>query len=188
MKDLTHKIYKLNYIVNNHENFLVECKKAYNHFVKTFNTKDSTWHYTKYNVFCLTSTSLLFYNLFKELNSIIRDYVQTDQPLWLQSWLNYHNLNIVENKLKLHSHQGHYHGYICIDPKDTNTIFKNGLSIKNNIGQIYLGPGRQSDPTRGYDHRVVVNSPYEGPRITLGFDVKTDPDEILSHQGWIPLI
>lgn len=188
MKKLDHKIYNLDLIVDNHEQFLEECQNAYLHFCKTFNTKDSTWHYTKYNLFCLTSTSLLFYNLFKDLKFLIRDYFNSDQPLWMQSWLNYHESNIVEKTLKFHSHTSHYHGYICIDPKDTNTIFKNNLSIKNNIGQVYLGPGRKTDPEGGYDHKVVVNNPYKGPRITFGFDIKIEPNQVLEHLGWIPLI
>jgi hypothetical protein len=188
MDKLNYKLYNIDYIKNNHQNFISESKKAYDLFKRIFNTKDSTWHYTKYNLFCLTSSSLIFYNLYKELNFVIRDFLQTDQPLWLQSWLNYHESNKVETTLKFHSHQSSYHGYICIDPKDTNTIFKNGLSIENIPGQIYLGPGRGLDPLGNYDHKVVVNSPYEGNRITIGFDIKFEVDIMHTNLGWIPLL
>ena len=79
----------------------------------------------------------------------------------MQSWLNYHYPNEV---LGWHNHFWDYHGYICIEPKKTTTVFEN-YQIENEVGHIYIGPGNR-------EHMVVVNEDFKEPRITLGFDVK----------------
>ena len=53
--------------------------------------------------------------------------------------------------------------YISIDPKNTITEFEK-WKVHNKIGQIYIGEG-------GHQHRVIVNEPYEGYRITIGLDI-----------------
>jgi hypothetical protein len=83
----------------------------------------------------------------------------------MQCWLNYHYPNEV---LNWHNHHWDYHGYICIDPKNTRTVFKD-YQIKNEVGNIYIGPGNR-------EHIVVVDENYVSPRITLGFDVQVYED------------
>ena len=100
----------------------------------------------------------------------IKDYLKDQHSpeddyssnLWFQSWLNYHKQNEV---LDWHDHPFPFHGYISIDPKDSTTEFRN-YSIKNKIGNIYIGQGHRQ-------HRVVVDTPYNGTRITLGYDIAT---------------
>jgi hypothetical protein len=71
------------------------------------------------------------------------------------------------------------HGYISIDPKNTNTEFE-GYSIENRPGQIYIG----SAFTR---HRVVNKERFDGKRITLGFDLIEPMDCNILNRGFIPL-
>ena len=54
--------------------------------------------------------------------------------------------------------------------------------IKNEIGNIYFG--------KGWDrmHMVRVDSPYEGKRITLGFDIICQPDVPDDQFSIIPLL
>jgi hypothetical protein len=176
---MDYKLYQSDFIKRNHQLFLNDCKHAYNKIKNLINTKDTTWNYDKYNIFSLTSGSLLFYNLYKELNYYIRDFIGNDRPLWIQSWLNYHNTDeILQEKLGknkgYHFHHSPYHGYISIDPQNTITKFKNGLQIKNKIGQIYIGPGNQNKNIKkhdDFDHFVDIISLSSNPRITIGFDI-----------------
>ena len=130
--------------------------------------------YSQYNFFALSSPSILFNNLFRELRNIINEYVPNEIK-WMQSWLNYHYPNEV---LDWHNHHWDYHGYICIDPKKTRTIFEN-YEVTNEVGNIYIGPGYRK-------HKVIVDEEYDNPRITLGFDVKVSktgneqPNDMLS--------
>jgi len=141
-----------------------------------FGPTDLTWQYDKYNIFSLTSGSILFYKLFSELRDIIRSEVSSDY-IWIQSWLNFHTR---DNVLDWHNHSWDYHGYISIDPKSTTTQFED-YTIENKIGQIYFGPGNRM-------HRVNVLQPFEGHRITIGYDVTTDPMMDTMCFGLFPLI
>ena len=97
--------------------------------------------------------------------------------MWFQSWINYHKPNEV---LDWHTHLWHAHGYMSLDPKETNTIFKN-YTIKNEIGNIYIGPGYR-------EHKVEVLNLFEGERVTLGFDVTIKPELPNGILSFIPII
>jgi hypothetical protein len=137
---------------------------------------DTTESYRTYNIFSMTAGSICFYNLFIELNKIIRTELPNG-PLWMQAWINIHEQ---ENVLDWHNHYWPYHGYISIDPKNTVTEFEN-YTVENKIGQIYFGPGNRM-------HRVKVVSPYEGKRITIGYDVTPDPVMHTGCLGLYPLL
>jgi hypothetical protein len=136
---------------------------------------------------------VLFYKLFKELNSYIRDFVGHSNPLWMHSWLNYHETpkklsKILGKEQGYHGHASKYHGYISIDPQDTTTIFKNKLQINNKIGQIYIGPGNfLLKDNFDFDHCVIENSPITKPRITIGFNFHEEYNQLLSPCN-IPLL
>ena len=132
-----HKIYQSEVINKHPSHFVKNSIIAHNSLLKKYNIKDSTWEHSQYNFFSLTSSNLLFFELYKELRNFIKDYIGDNRPLWFQSWLNFHPNNTVEKELSFHSHQYPHHGYISIDPQNTTTIFKNGLKIKNKPGQIY---------------------------------------------------
>jgi len=185
---MEYKLYQSNLIKNNHQAFINDCKTSY-HFIKKEYGWDTTWEYHKYNIFSLTSSNLLFYKLYKELNYYIRSFVGDGRPLWMQSWLNYHEGKEVEQKLKLHGHPWDYHGYISIEPQNTTTVFHTGYEIQNKMGQIYIGKGNgQNNPKQSLTHYVKINEPYEGVRITIGFDIATIPNEFISSMKFIPLL
>lgn len=189
---MDYKLYQCNLIKENYNAYVNECNIAFNKIKKEIKSEDTTWNYYKYNLFYTTSTSILFYNLYKELNFYIRDFIGNDQPLWLQCWLNYHkNIKVLSNALGkdngFHGHLSKYHGYISIDPQNTITKFRNGLEIKNKIGQVYIGPGDESiGKENGWDHLVEVVSPSLKPRITIAFDIETKPN--LFKNNMIPLL
>ena len=173
------QLYQSKVILNNYSGFIEECYKTQQKFEDIFKLKDSTWNFSKYNIFNLTSTNILFYDLYKELNYHIRSFIGDDRPLWIQSWLNFHNYNQI---LKKHTHTFPYHGYISIDPKKTTTVFDH-FEIPNTSGQIYIGPGGND-----YYHYVRTDEPFKGNRITIGFDILDKPNEYFTNLGIIPLI
>ena len=162
-KDHNYMVFDVPYVRENQQAFIEESGKAHAKFDDIFqhNHLGSTWNYRFYNIFSLALNSLHYYYLFKILNSAIRHYVGNDQPLWISSWLNYH---YPEDILKWHNHhESICHGYISLDPKNTNTRFEH-YNIKNEVGRIYIGPSYNF-------HEVVVNEPFVTPRITIAFDI-----------------
>jgi hypothetical protein len=157
-----YQIYNSKLIIKNKNKFYEECLKAKERFDILFpNKESSTWNYRKYNIFSLTSGFINFYKLFYELKIIIYKYHKIKEPLWFQSWLNFHKEDEV---LNWHSHIGSCaHGYISINPENTKTIFDE-YEIKNKVGQIYIG-----DSTKR--HKVVILKPFTKNRITIAFDV-----------------
>ena len=169
---MNYRVYNSKFITNNIGMIRYEGNIHHANYRKLFSDskKGSTWDYNMYNIFSLASGSNLFYQIYKELLFVIKDYLkdQLSQDddystnIWFQSWLNYHKQTEV---LDWHDHFHPYHGYISIDPKDSTTEFR-GYSVKNKIGNIYIGPGNR-------EHRVLIDTPYQGSRITLGYDIAT---------------
>ena len=157
-------------IKNNEKEFIEKAKLAHERFIfaygKPFNQMSSTWFYRHYNFTTLTAGCPLYYKFFKDLKNIIRKFSKHNKPLWYQCWLNFHKQGEV---LKWHHHENSsFHGYVSIDPKNTETQFSN-YTIKNEIGKMYLGNSYQK-------HKVNVLTPYEGKRITIAFDVFDEKD------------
>ena len=173
---MDYKLFQSKFIQNNYSDFVQQCNVAKSNFNLKFGDTDLTWQYDKYNIFSLTSGSILFFDLFKELRNIIKSEIK-DEYVWIQSWMNFHTQDQV---LDWHNHSWQYHGYICIDPKNTTTEFEN-YTIYNKIGQIYFGPGNRL-------HKVNVIEPYDGHRITIGYDITTDPIMDTMCFGLFPLI
>jgi hypothetical protein len=170
MKDYV--LHQCEYISKNQQIFIDQCMEIQT----TLKGTDTTESYSTYNIFSITAGSIYFYNLFRELRDIIRTEI-SNGPLWMQAWVNLHTEDQV---LDWHNHYWPYHGYISIDPKDTETEF-DLYTIQNKIGQIYFGPGDRL-------HRVKVISPYQGKRITIGYDVTNDPVMHTGCLGLIPLL
>jgi len=105
-----------------------------------FGDHEMTTNHANYNLFSLLSLDLNFYNLYAELQHRVRDVLGYDKPLWMQAWLNVHTEATV---LDWHDHAWPWHGYICIDPQKTNTVFRNPkdgseYKVENKPGQIIL--------------------------------------------------
>jgi hypothetical protein len=94
----------------------------------------------------------------------------------MQSWMNQHKQ---EEVLGWHNHDWDWHGYISIEPKKTNTVFKDFV-VENKVGQIYFGEGHKS-------HKVEVLEPYEGLRTTIGFDITSKIDTRSKYVSFIPI-
>jgi hypothetical protein len=180
-KEMNYRVYNSEFIANKVTAIRFEGKNHHARYGRMFknSTLDSTWDYRKYNIFCLAGGSVLFHQIYKDLIWVVKDFLkdQTDNdPVWIESWLNYHKQDEV---LDWHKHYFLYHGYISIDPKDTTTDFKE-YSIKNQPGNIYIGLGHK-------EHCVVVNKPYADTRITIGFNLLIGLSEN-DNLGFIPII
>ena len=162
-------------IVENQQGFNSIMEFAAFKFEDVYGHRDFTKAYAGYNLFTHTATDLLMYKLFKELQSRVRS-VLGDQPLWMQSWMNQHKQ---EEVLDWHNHDWDWHGYISIEPKKTNTVFEDFV-VENKVGQIYFGEGHKL-------HKVEVLEPYEGLRITLGFDITNKIDTRSKYVSFIPI-
>jgi len=149
---------------------------VYDFFKDIFPYGDSTEAYPLYNVFCATSPDPVWYQLLQELKLIIRNFAGHNDPLWMQAWLNYHT---PETVLGWHGHDWPIHGYININPFDTETQFED-YTVKNKIGNIYIGPGHRL-------HKVNVKSNFIEPRLTIGFDVHDKPEPPFRHFSLMPL-
>lgn len=179
-------LHQSKFIEENVEDIKIDLDIAHRLIKEIFPDKDSTWAYGFYNIFAITAPSTNFYKIYKELSQVVRSHLGTDQPLWLEAWLNYHSH---DELLQWHSHEYDYHGYISIDPKQTKTIFE-GYEITNKPGQIYFGPGQRF-------HKVEQIIPFDGIRTTIGFDIHTIPNNNLvsryverpfKNLGLIPLL
>lgn len=170
-KDHNFKIYRSSEIVENKEEFIRQIESSRRSLQSIYPDIDSTWGYNVYNLFSISAGYEMFHNLYTDLKHIAREYMKTEEPLWMQSWANYQYENDV---LDWHAHfDWACHGYISIDPQDTVTMFE-GFEIVNEVGNIYIGP-------TDVQHKVYVRSPYENHRITCGFDIATK-DVLLKMQ------
>ena len=184
-------IKNLNYIKKNEKHFIEYADLAHERFKfaygNVFNQPSSTWFYRYYNITCLTFGSVLYYKMFSDLQKIIRKFSKTKRPLWYQSWLNFHKQ---EDVLDWHNHiECLFHGYISIDPKESETEFEN-YKIVNKTGDIYIG-----DPYK--KHRVNILKPFIGNRITIAFDVISEKEintiykkhgKLNINTGFIPIM
>ena len=180
-REHNYAIYRSKYIIDNQEEIKQDCHMAHDRFRVLFPDKDSTWMYNQYNIFALTSTSLHFYNIYKDLIFCARDYlnkqnIDSNEPLWMQSWMNFHKPKEV---LDWHDHRWPYHGYMSIDPKKSRTLFED-YSIDNEVGFIYFGEGYKS-------HKVELLEDFSGERITIGYDFARNINEV-QNVSLIPVL
>jgi hypothetical protein len=176
---LNYKIYQSSFIVENQKILKEQAEIALSRYDFAFREFDSTWFYRYYNFFQMTAGFPLYYKIFKDLCFVVKDYVQVEEPLWLQCWINRHS---AETVLKRHNHMNTIcFGYFSIDPKNTETIFDDYV-IENKVGQLYIGPNEAF-------HEVKVLSPFEGNRITIAFDVlnQSSYDEMVKSFGNVDL-
>ena len=173
---MDYKIYQSKYIVEHQSEIVEQChqsKQWYMRLPSRNSTGDMTADYFNYNIFALTAGYYSFYEIYKELVSLVKSELG-NKRMWMQSWLNYHDHNQV---LGWHNHDWDYHGYISIDPKNTVTEFRN-YKIENKVGQIYFGPGQR-------EHRVVCLDEFSDTRLTIGFDISLD---LISENGCLGML
>lgn len=156
----------LKFIQDDFVGFLNDCEDAKARFDMMFPEASSTWTYDRYNIFSLTSGSQRFYKLYNEIKKLCRVFLKTDEPLWIQSWLNYHKMDEV---LDWHDHGGcSAHGYVSINPMKTKTVFET-FEIDNKVGRLYIG-----NPY--INHKVEVLEDFNMPRVTIAFDISKEKD------------
>jgi hypothetical protein len=182
-------LFRSQYIIDNQKSIIEDIRNiGLPRFKNKFNIEnnDITWMYSDYNIFSVMGGNRHFYNIFKDLNLCISDYIRKynflSDSVWMQSWINFHKQ---EEVLTKHNHGCPIHGYISIEPKDTTTVFfdvdgAEMYSIKNEIGNIYISLGYRQ-------HEVRNLNSYEDERITIGFDVQTGTFET-KNINLIPMV
>jgi hypothetical protein len=190
-------VFDSDYIRNNQENIIEHCAISVDRIKLSASSmksvkyeqitgQDMTWWYGMYNIFNISVGSEHFatmYGIITKCANMYFNLLKKDTPrqLWMQSWINYHNSSEV---LKTHDHRFPVHGYISIDPQDTETVFvKDGKElyiVDNKPGRIYIGLGKMP-------HYVRNRNAYLGKRITLGFDFVMDPHK-LANLGFVPIL
>ena len=168
---MDHKLYESQVVLGNQRVMI----NILNNAISFLGDVDPTWSYDKYNVFGLTSPTQVFYDLYNELRGFVYDYIGTSKNMWMQSWVNYHT---PDQLLQWHNHEWPIHGYICINPHLTKTVFED-YEIENRVGDVYIGPGNRY-------HRVELIEPFYTPRITLGFDLTDTPRKATANIGLMP--
>jgi hypothetical protein len=166
-KEYNYKIYETPFTQKNILQLKFESHIWHKKYLAIFgeNHSSSTWGYKMYNLFQLTSGSILYLNLYKSIRAGIIDYLSDKDDVdnvWLGSWINFHTIDEAK-ELDWHTHDSAYHGYLSIDPKNSETNFGD-YSIKNQIGRMYIGPGDRS-------HSVQIKEPFSGNRITVAFNI-----------------
>ena len=169
-------LYDSAFVRNNKEAIITDLTIAHNRYMaENPTTTNITWDYNKYNIFnlCMFSKPIMhLQNILHKYIFLFLDELEIKHDGFIiQAWLNYHTQ---ENQLlKNHSHFSPYHGYLSIEPLDSETIFSswNGKdlhTIKNKVGLLYLNVSNQHTI-----HRVEMKNTdnlNNQPRITLGFD------------------
>lgn len=162
MKDYIVK--DINYISDNVDNFIKDAELAHNRYLNTYGKffdKGSTWFYKFYNFMCLTSGSEYYYKLFNIIQKEVKNLHEKQEPLWIQTWINYHSQ---EEVLNWHDHSNCImHGYVSIRPHKTITEFES-FQVDNTPGRMYIGKPYNK-------HKVSVLEPFDTPRITIAFDI-----------------
>jgi hypothetical protein len=177
-----HVLTKSKTIVENHEDLLRSIYAQADVFEMTYGHRNFSKSYWVYNVFSLVGLDINMYNLFREVRDVVRTVIPDGRPLWIQSWL---NMQSQDQVLDWHIHATKWHGYISIDPKNTETVFET-FKIKNEIGNIYFDTTKEA-------HKVNVIEPYPDFRITFGFDVTdeikdySDITDNRTNLGFIPI-
>lgn len=155
------ELHRSELIVAHEAAFVDGAKFALGKFDLLFPNKSSTWTFQSYNTFALTAGIPVYHRLYHELMAVIRGFAGHGDPLWFQSWINFHR---PEEVLKWHGHRNCvYHGYISIRPHRTKTVFE-AYEIANEVGNLYI-------TRQVLKHKVEVVEPFDSPRITIAFDV-----------------
>ena len=156
-----YKIYNSNVIANNRNKAYMHCSYAYKKRKELYSSN------LDYNLFELSSSSDIFYDLCKEITYVIKDYLEHSPKVWMTSSINYYQQ---DENIEPVFHSYDFCGYICLEPRGTITKFDD-WEIENKPGLIYIGPGNTTSET-------IITSPYDGYRgfIEFGCSVRQDQD------------
>ena len=174
-------LYDSAFVRNNKEAIITDLTIAYNRYMaENPTTTNITWDYKKYNIFnlCMFSRPIVHLQniLYKYIFLYFEELEIKHDGFIIQAWLNYHTQK--EQLLKVHTHDSPYHGYLSIQPLDSETIFSSWTgedlhTIKNQVGLLYLNVSNQYT-----FHRVKMENTdnlNDQPRITLAFDFQPIP-------------
>ena len=168
LEEHNYKVYKSSTIVE-HNDRVVEAMGVVRGNLLEYlgeGTNTTTWNHMHYNIWnhSMSVEPRLCHSIWKDLVEVIKENSpEGAKQAWIQSWLNYDSYQSVEANLNPHRHNAPIHGFISISPQNTKTVFDN-WEIQNEVGNIYIGLGK-------WMHYVQNTGEYEGPRITIGFDV-----------------
>jgi hypothetical protein len=156
----------------------------------------STIKWREYNVFQFYNAEL--HNVYTNLSELVHeacDYYKIDfkkQNFYAQGWF---NVNFTKKgKLDWHDHGPYpaprFHGYYSINAEPSITHYKiNGEDFDNHNVNNRMILSEMTHP------HAMADWDWEGPRITLAYDVlplkdliHDKPNESLAQQHWVPMI
>jgi hypothetical protein len=152
----------------------------------------STMKWQQYNVFQFHIPEI--YNLYLSISEMVKeacDYYEIDfneQKFMLQGWFNINETK--KGKLDWHDHgpsgAPNFHGYYCVSAEPSQThyrVFDKDVVNHNKNNRAILSE-------MGHYH-AMADWDWEGPRITVAYDIIPLKDLMLSGQSqeqhWIPL-
>jgi len=151
------------------------------------NNSISTRVYDTYNIFLCPQIG------FAELYKLVINYFKTKeseyQKFSVAGWVNVYEENDFldwhKHGSSHHSHDGRWHGYVCVNAEPSKTLYRDseGLveTIENKNSYITLSPG-------GLYHRTTPWEDTTKPRITIAFDfIKRDQIDLDNITRWIPV-
>lgn len=198
-KDFQCSIFQVPYIVDNQKEIIEHCSLSVERIKDCIHSwkgtpreeisgRDMTMFYGLYSIYSISAPSQHFYNIYLAVSECVSRYysihsLPSPKQVWMQSWLNFHDYHEVLDK---HSHGFQLHGFVSIDPKDTETVFfdstehsKEVYKVSNGVGKIYLGPGNRPHYVHNLNH-------WDGKRITMGFDI-IETNVPMFNLGAIPI-
>jgi len=186
VKELQDTCIYMNQYINN------TFKKLNTHYENSngVNAPATTSMFNAYNLFLYPRPGL--FNLYKTVQTAFRSMVNTEDPYYIQCWLNYFNPNTM---LSWHSHwekdYNAYHGYFCVDANDTITTYmlegyENEIDVKNKNNYLVIGKSGQDR------HKTCLLE--DRSRITIAFDIvpqntliKVDFSSLGNINHWVPI-
>mgnify|MGYP003113029122 CR=1 FL=1 len=148
----------------------------------------STKLFTSYNILMYPLPGM--FELYHEIKKAYRQFVQNDEPAYVQSWLNVYNQG---DKIDWHGHWepqfNGWHGFYCVNVEPGSyTEYKIPLTEEtinidsyNNLLVLGKSDGDLHRSSPWHDSRI--------PRVTIAFDIlparHIDPLKDINH--WIPL-
>ena len=210
--DRPFQVYKSSNIIENLEELTEACDTIRDNITKDLMLLDeedrpkldsahrsvTTWNYQNYNFWTYAiNTNPIFIKVWEDLVEVISNHAPKGATYALvQSWLNYDTYESIEGNLTMHTHDFPMHGFVAIEPQKTKTVFEK-WEIENAPGNIYFGLGNLL-------HEVRNSGKYEGPRITVGYDVIYEEEQVdfdsipqlgerkigvaPQHNNWIPVV
>ena len=170
----------------------LSCELLYQHILDNVDKSNigidtgpiSTQLFNQYNLLLYPFAE--FHNLYHEICKVFDVVCNKDENYYIQCWLNYYTYN---QYIDWHKHfepeSQTWHGFICVDCKDSKTSYKlpsgKEIDIPSIDGNMVIS---KSD---GDIHRTYPWPYKDSPRITIAFDIVPWHRIQWGTNHWVPV-